>query len=149
MQVILLEDVKGVGKKDQMLNAADGYARNFLFPKKLAVEATKENIAALDRKKKNEEGKRLKEIESAIALQKQLQEAKLMIKVKMGDGGKMFGSVTTTEVAEAISAKTGVVIDKKKISLPNAIKTAGEYSAEVKLHTEVTAKVTIEIVANA
>jgi len=148
MQVILLEDVKGVGKKDQMLNAADGYARNFLFPKKLAVEATKENIATLERKKKNEEGKRLREVEAAIALQKQLQEAKITIKVKTGDGGKMFGSVTTTEVAEAISAKTGMVIDKKKITIPAAIKSVGEYSAEVKLHTDITAKVTVEIVSN-
>jgi len=144
MKVILLEDVKGVGKKDQMLNAADGYARNFLFPKKLAVEATKENLATLERKKKGEEAKRLSEIEAAIALQKQLQESKITIKVKTGEGGKMFGSVTTTEVAEAISAQANIVIDKKKITAP-AIKTIGEYIVEVKLHTEVTAKVAVEI----
>jgi len=144
MKVILLEDVKGVGKKDQMLNAADGYARNFLFPKKLAVEATKENLATLERKKKSEEAKRLGEIEAAIALQKQLQESKITIKVKTGEGGKMFGAVTNTEIAEAVSAQVDVIIDKKKITAPN-IKAIGEYAAEVKLHPEVIAKVTLDV----
>jgi large subunit ribosomal protein L9 len=146
MTVILLEDVKGVGKKDQVLNAADGYARNFLFPKKLAVEATKENVAALEKKKKAVETKRVKEVEAAVALQKQLQGSKIRIQVKTGETGKLFGSVTTTEVAEAISVQAGHVIDKKRITIPNNIKTLGEHTAEVKLHTDVLARVTLDVV---
>jgi len=147
MQVILLEDVKGVGKKEQILNAADGYARNFLFPKKLAVEATKDNLAKLDKKKKGEEAQRQKEVEEALALQKKLQTIKITVKVKTGDGGKMFGSVTTTEVAEAISAQAGIVLDKKKISIPSAIKTTGEFAAEVKLRGDIAAKVALMVEA--
>jgi large subunit ribosomal protein L9 len=147
MNVILLEDVKGVGKKEQIINAADGYARNFLFPKKLAVEATKENVAALERKKKAEVNKRQKEVEAAIELQKRLQSTNILIKVKTGENGKMFGSVTTAEIAEAISAQAGLNIDKKKITLPSAIKSVGEYAADVRLHTDVTAKVVIEVIS--
>jgi len=145
MKVILLQDVKGVGKKDQMIEAADGYARNFLFPKKLAVEATKANIASLESKKKSAEQTRVKDLEDARALKTALEEKTITIAQKTGEGGRLFGSVTNKEVAQALKDQEGIDIDRKKITIPEAIKKVGEYTADIKLHTDVSASLKLEI----
>ncbi|MBR1443576.1 MAG: 50S ribosomal protein L9 [Firmicutes bacterium] len=146
MKVILLEDIKGVGKKDQIINANDGYAKNFLFPKNLAVEATKGNMTQLDRKKKNEEEKRQQELDDAKELAKQIAEKKVTLSVKTGDNGKLFGAVTNKEIGAALKEQAGIDIDKKKIVVKEAIKTIGEKEVDIKLHPKVTAKLKVNIV---
>jgi len=145
MKVILLQDVKGVGKKDQMIEAADGYVRNFLLPKKLAVEATKANIASLESKKKSAEQQRVKELEDARAMKAMLESKTIKISQKTGEGGRLFGSVTNKEVAQALKDQENIEIDRKKITITDAIKKVGEYHAEIKLHTDVAAKLKLEI----
>lgn len=145
MNVILLEDIKGVGKKGQMINASDGHARNFLLPKKLAVEATKSNLNELEAKKKSEESKKQRELESAQALGKDISEKVIKIPVKTGDNGKLFGSVTNKEIASALEEQTGLQIDKKKIMVVDPIKTTGEKTVDIKLHPKVTARLTVYI----
>jgi len=145
MKVILLEDVKGVGKKDQIIDAADGYVRNFLFPKKLALEASKANLAALEKKKKGAEAQRVKDLEDARAMKAVLEEKTLQISQKTGDGGRLFGSVTNKEVAQILLEQEGIDIDRKKITIPEVIKKVGEHTAEIRLHTDVTAILKLEI----
>ena len=145
MKVILLQDVKGVGKKDQIIEAADGYVRNFLFPKKLALEATKANVSSLENKKKNIESQRIKELEEARSLKVQIESKTIEIAQKTGEGGRLFGSVTNKEVAQALLEKEGIDIDKKKISIAEAIKKVGEHTADVKLHSDVTAQLKLVI----
>lgn len=146
MKVILLEDVKSVGKKGQLINASEGYAKNFLLPKKLAVEATKANINELELKKRAEDKRKQEEYETAVQLSKQLEEKTVVISVKTGENGKLFGSVTNKEVADELVKQTGLEIDKKKVSIGDPIKMVGERTATVKLHPKVTAEVTIKIV---
>ena len=146
MKVILLEDVKNVGKKGQMVNASDGYAKNFLLPKKLAVEATKSNLNDLELKKKAEDKKARQELEEAQALAEKLKELKVKIPVKIGEGGKLFGSVTNKEIAAAMEQVSGIKIDKKKVILNDAVKMIGTKTVTVKLHPKVSAEVTVEIV---
>ncbi|GHV40020.1 50S ribosomal protein L9 [Clostridia bacterium] len=148
MKVILLDDVKGVGKKDQVIEAADGYARNFLFPKKLAVEASRENVASLDSKKRNAESKRVREIEAANEFKAKLAEITLTIPVKTGENGRLFGSVTSKEVAQALNEQASIVIDKKKIVLTEPIKSLGEKTVEIKLLEGVKATVKVIIKEN-
>ena len=135
MKVILTQDVKGSGKKGEMINAADGYARNFLLPKGLAIEANNQAIG---------EHKIQVEKEAAMASAKQLEGKKVVVKAKAGSNGKLFGSVTTKEIADAIAAQYKVTVDKKKISV-NEIKAFGSYTAEVKLYTGISAKMTVEV----
>ena len=144
MKVILLEDVKGVGKKDQIINANDGYAKNFLLPKKLAVPADKNNLTKMDNIKKIEDAKKQEEYENAVALGKQIESINLQLNVKLGSNGKLFGTVTNKEISSALKEK-GIEVDKKKIILSSPIKTLGEKEATVKLHPKVsvTLKVTI------
>ena len=146
MQVILLQDVKGVGKKDQVVNAADGYARNFLFPKKLAIEATKANMQSLDSKKRQIEQKRIQDLEEARELKVALESKPLTMAQKTGGGDRLFGSITNKEVAAALEEQLNLTIDKKRVSIPQAIKTTGEHKAIVKLHADVTAQVVLNIV---
>ena len=146
MKVILLEDVKGVGKKGQVVNAADGHARNFLFPKKLAQEATKENMAQLEKVKKNAADKHSKDIEAATKLSEKIMKATVKIPVKVGSGNKMFGSIGAKEVAEALISQASVDVDKKKIIM-QPIKTLGEHTVTFKLHPEVQTKFTFELVS--
>lgn len=146
MKVILLEDVKGVGKKGQLVNASDGYAKNFLFPKKLAVEATKANLNEFELKQKSEAKRRQEEYEQAQELGKALSDKVITVAVKTGGNGKLFGSVTNKEIAEEIIKQTGLEIDKKKVSIGDPIKMVGERTAVVKLHPKVTAEVKIKIV---
>ena len=146
MKVILLEDVKSVGKKGELVNASDGYAKNFLFPKKLAVEATKSNLNDFELKQKAEAKRKKEEFEQAQATAKELENKTVTVKVKTGENGKLFGSVTNKEVAEEIVKQTGLNIDKKKVSIGDPIKMVGERTAVIKLHPKVSAEITIKIV---
>ena len=147
MKVILLEDVKGTGKKGQVVNASDGHARNFLLPKKLAVEATQNNMAQLENKQKSAVHKLQKEMTDAQALADRLKEQVVRIPVKVGESGKMFGSVTNKEIAAALESQTGIAIDRKKIILTEPVKTTGIRQLKIKLHAKVSAQLTFEVVA--
>ncbi len=146
MKVILLQDVKSVGKKGQTVNVSDGYAQNFLFPKKLAIEANKSNLNELQLKQKSEERKKEQELADAKALCEKLEKVVVKIPVKIGEGGKLFGSVTNKEIAAALEKDTGLKVDKKKIVLNDQIKMIGKKTVQVKLHAKVTAELSIEIV---
>ncbi len=145
MKVILLEDVKGTGKKGQIVNASDGYANNFLFPKKLAVAATNDNLNSIKLQKKAEDKRKAEELAAAKELAEKLTNKDIKISVKTGDNGKLFGSVTNKEIAAAIEQQTGLVIDKKKIVLNDQIKMVGTRHVNIKLHPEVTAEVKVII----
>ncbi len=144
MKVILLEDVKNVGKKGDILEAADGYARNFLLPKKLAVAANKENLNDLEQKKKAAASKAQKELEAAEALGERIKSAKVTVPVKIGENGKLFGSVTSKEIEQAFRS-AGIDVDKKKIDLKEHIKTAGTHKVVVKLHPKVSVSAEVEV----
>ncbi len=146
MKLILLEDVKSVGKKGELINASEGYAKNFLLPKKLAVEATKSNLNDYELKQKAEAKRKQEELDKAREIAKALEDKVVTIRVKTGGNGKLFGSVTNKEVAEAIVEQTKLDIDKKKVSIGDPIKMVGERTAVVKLHPKVTAEVSIKIV---
>jgi len=145
MKVILLQDVKGTGKEGQLVEVSPGHARNFLLPRKLAVEATPANLAELEKKQKHEEIKRVKELGKASELAKKLEGQMIRIEAKVGEKGRLFGSVTNKEISEALEAQTGVIIDKRRIVLEEPIKTVGEKTVEVKLHPQVSAKLKVEI----
>ena len=145
MQVILLEDVKGVGKKGDVVNKNDGYALNFLIPKKLAVEATKSNINDLELKKKADERRKKEEYEEAKELGEKLKDKIVKVSVKAGENGKVFGSVTNKEISAALLQQTGIDIDKKKITFNDPIKMVGRRTVKVKLHPKVTVELTVEI----
>ncbi|MCL2235173.1 MAG: 50S ribosomal protein L9 [Defluviitaleaceae bacterium] len=147
MKVILLEDVKGVGKKDQILDCADGYVRNFLFPKKLAVEATKQNLAQLEKRLAGIAEQKAYDLADAKGMKETLEGKTIKLAFKTGGGSKLFGSVTNKEVAAALLEQENIDIDRRKITLTDAIKTLGEHTAEVKLHTDVTATLKLEIVS--
>lgn len=146
MKVILLEDVKNVGKKGALINASDGYAKNFLLPKKLAMEATKGNINELELKKRAEEKKKQQELEDAKILAEKLSKHEVVISVKTGENGKLFGSVTNKEIAEAFEKQTGIAIDKKKVVLEEPFKMVGTRTVTVKIHPQVSAEITVKIV---
>lgn len=145
MKVILLEDIKGVGKKDEIINATDGYARNFLFPKKLAVEADAGNMAKLKAKKESQAHKKELEKENAKEIAKKLETITLKLSVKAGENGKIFGGVTSKEIAENLKNEHKIEIDKKKIQLKETIKNIGTVSVEIKLFEDITAKLKIRI----
>ena len=132
MKVILLQDIKNVGKKDEIINANDGYARNFLFPKKLALEATKDNLLKLQAKKDSQAHKKSLEIEEFKKQAKKIEEITLNIKVKAGDNGKIFGGVTAKEISEEIKKQYKMEIDKKKIILKETKKNIGRFSVDNK-----------------
>ena len=145
MKVILLQDIKGTGKKGQIINASDGHACNFLLPRNMAIEATKENLAKLEAKKKTEELKRLSDVEASNAMKAALAEKIVVVKVKAGENNRVFGSVTSKEIAQALDEQFGYKIDKKKI-VCDPIKVLGEKQVDVKLPHEVTAKITVNVV---
>ena len=145
MKIILLEDVKGVGKKGQTINASDGYARNFILPKKLGVEDTPANMNTLKLQQKAEEQRKAEELAQARAAAEKLENLTVNIAVKTGEGGKLFGSVTNKEIAAALEKQHGLKIDKKKIVLADQIKMVGERHVEVKLHPQVTAELKVKI----
>lgn len=145
MKVILLADVKGVGKKGQEINASDGYARNFLIPKKLGMEINASNLNDIKLKKQAEEQKRAEELEAAQKLKELLESKEVKVSVKTGENGKLFGSVTNKEIAQAIEEVCNVKIDKKKVVLDEQIKMVGSRTVPVKLHQKVTAEVKVII----
>lgn len=146
MKVIFLADVKGSGKKGEMKNVADGYARNMLLPKKLAVEATQENINHLKGQQSSAQHKIDMDKQNAQELREKLNDKTVKIACKAGAGGKLFGSVTAAQVAQQIEAQYGCKIDKKKIVLKSDIKSFGSFTAEIRLYTGISAQVKIEVV---
>jgi large subunit ribosomal protein L9 len=146
MKVILLQDVKGSGKKGQTINASDGFAANFLIPRKLAVEATEGNVNTLKQQKKADDRKKADELANAQAIAKKLESITVKVSVKTGDNGKLFGSVTNKEIAQAMEEQSGMKIDKKKVVLDEPIKMTGEKTVDVKVHPQVTAKVKVAII---
>ena len=146
MKVILLQDVKKLGKKGDVINASDGYARNFLFPRNLAEEATDNNLHILNNKKENERKQKLAEIEAAQKLAAELKGKEIKITAKTGENGKLFGAITSKDVAELINTQYKVKVDKKKIVM-DTIKIAGGYDIEVKLYPEVSTKMKVIITA--
>ena len=145
MKVILLQDVKGKGKKGQMLEVSDGYARNFMLPKKLAIEATADAINTMRMNDKAAAEKAAKERAEAVAVSKQLRELTLVVKAKGGGAGRLFGSVTNQEIADALKANTGITLDKRKIVISDPIKSVGTYTVQCKLGYEITAPLTVKI----
>ena len=147
MKVILLDNIKGVGKKDEIINASDGYARNYLFPKKLAIEATKENLGKLESKNEANKFKKQNEKNDAIEVANKLKELVLTIKVKAGENGKIFGGVTSKEISENLKEQYIIEIDKKKIEVKETIKNIGRFTINIKLYEGVNAKLTVNIIA--
>ncbi len=147
MQVILLKDVKGVGKAGQVAKVSDGYARNLLFPKKLAMEASEANMKVLEKKRASIEAQRAMDLQVAQELKGKLEDCTLMLRAKAGDGGRLFGAITSKDIAEALEKQYMIALDKKKIELPQPIKTVGEHEVELKLFTGVSARLKVSVEA--
>ncbi len=145
MKVILTQDVKGKGKKGQMLEISDGYARNYLLPRKLAVEATADAVNTMRMNDKAAAEKAAKERAQAVEISHQLREMTLVVTAKGGGAGRLFGSVTNQEIADALKAKTGITLDKRKIVIADPIKNVGTYTVTCKLGYEITAPLTVKI----
>ena len=146
MKVILKQDIKGVGKKDQIINANDGYARNFLFPKNLAVPADKGNMTNLQSKQTSEQHRKNLEKEAAIETKNKIEKIMLKIQVKSGENGKVFGSVTSKEIGENLEKQYKIKVDKKKILLQEPIKNLGTFNIDIKLYDGVNAKLKINVI---
>ncbi len=146
MKVILLQDVKGKGKKGQMLEVSDGYARNFMLPKKLAIEATADAINTMRMNDKAAAEKAAKERAAAMEISRKLREMTLTVTAKGGGAGRLFGSVTNQEIADALKASSGIMLDKRKIVIADPIKNVGTYTVTCKLGYEISAPLTVKIV---
>lgn len=146
MKVILLQDVKSLGKKGEIVEVSDGYARNFVLPKKLGAEANSKNMNDLKLQKANADKIAKEQLEAAKELAKVLETKEVIVKMKSGEGGKTFGSISSKEIAEEAKKQCGLELDKKKIQLPEAIKSLGVYEVGVKLHTKVTGKLKVKVV---
>lgn len=146
MQIVLLEDVKSLGKKGEIVKVNEGYGRNFILPKKLGVEATAKNLNDLKLKKANEEKVAAKLLEEARELGAKLEKASVTLSIKAGENGKAFGSVSSKEISKAVQDQLGLDIDKKKLVLADPIKTLGTHEVPVKLHRDVTAKLSVKVV---
>ena len=145
MKVILLQDVKGKGKKGQMIEVSDGYARNYMLPRKIAVEATADAVNTMRMNDKAAAEKAAKERAEALEVSKRLRDMVLVVTAKGGGAGKLFGSVTNQEIADALQAKTGINLDKRKIVISDPIKNVGTYTVNCKLGYEITAPLTVKI----
>ena len=146
MKVILLQDVKGHGKKGEIVNASDGYARNFLLPKKLAVEATESNMKAWKRNKAKEEAAAAEKLADAQAKAKEIKGKTFVLKAKAGEGERLFGSVTNMDVAAALE-ESGITVDKRNIEMEDHIKTIGQYKVKIKLHPQVKTEIIVDVQA--
>ncbi|MDD3839437.1 MAG: 50S ribosomal protein L9 [Clostridia bacterium] len=146
MKIILMKDIKGLGKKGDVVNANDGYARNYLLPKKLAVQADSGNLKVLNEQKKALAKKEKKEHKNACKLASALEGKIINIKAKAGEGGRLFGSVTSLDISKAIKQQTDFDIDKKKIDLDEPIRTLGSQKVEIRIYPEVTAQVIVKVV---
>ena len=145
MKVILLQDVKGKGKKGQMLEVSDGYARNYMLPRKMAVEATADNINTKRMTDKATQERQQREREEAFSISERMKDMVVTVRAKGGGAGRLFGSVTTQEIAEAIKKQEGIDIDKRRIVLEEQIKTVGEYTVKCKLGYEITAQLKLKV----
>ncbi|HIY30871.1 MAG TPA: 50S ribosomal protein L9 [Candidatus Mediterraneibacter avicola] len=145
MKVILLQDVKSLGKKGEIVNVNDGYARNFILPKKMGVEATGKNLNDLKLQKNNEKKVAQEQLEAAKVLAEKLGQGKVELAIKVGEGGRAFGSVSSKEIAAAVKEQMGLDVDKKKIQLKETIKSLGTHIVPVKLHPEVTAELKVTV----
>lgn len=146
MKVILLQDVKSLGKKDEIVNVSDGYARNFVLPKKLGVEATPKNLNDLKLKKSNEDKVAAAKLAEAKDLAEKLKDQSVTLTMKVGEGGRTFGSISSKEIAEAMKKQLGYDIDKKKIVIKDQIKSIGTTIIDIKLHSQVTAKFNVKVI---
>ncbi len=146
MKVILLKEVKGMGKEGDLVNSKDGYARNYLIPRNMAIEATSENLRKWEEAKKQEAAKKKQEIEEANALKERLEKLTVEVKAKGGSGGRLFGSITSQDIAAALKEQHGVDIDKRKIEMKDNIKNAGAAEVDLKLYPEVSAKLKVNVV---
>ena len=147
MKVILLEDVKSLGKKGEIVNVNDGYARNFILPKKLGLEATSKNLNDLKLQKQNDEKVAQEKLDAAKALAEEIKEKSITVKIQAGVEGKVFGSISCKEIATEAKKQLNMDIDKKKIVIPDAIKSLGTYNVNIKLHKDVTATLTVKVEA--
>ena len=147
MKVILLEDVKSLGKKGEIVNVNDGYARNFILPKKLGLEATSKNLNDLKLQKQNDEKVAQEKLDAAKALAEEIKEKSITVKIQAGVEGKVFGSISSKEIATEAKKQLNMDIDKKKIVIPDAIKSLGTYNVKIKLHKDVTATLTVKVEA--
>lgn len=145
MKIILTEDVKKLGKKGETIEVSDGYARNYILPQKLGVEATSRNLNDLKLQKLNEEKIAQQRLDEAKSLAEKIGEQVVVVKMKAGEGGKVFGSVSSKEIAAAMKAQNQLEIDKKKIQLPEAIKSFGTHEVGIKLHPQVTATLRVRV----
>lgn len=145
MKVILLEDVKSLGKKGEIVTVSDGYARNMILPKKLGVEATSKNLNDLKLQNRHAEKVAQENLEAAQALAKELENKKIELKMKSGEGGRTFGSISTKEIAEAAKKQLGIELDKKKLVLKDPIKALGSYEVQIRLHPQVTGSFTVHV----
>ena len=146
MEIVLLEDVKALGKKGQIVTVNDGYARNFILPKKLGVKATSKNLNDLKLKKANDAKLAAEILAAAKELAAKLDESKVTLSIKAGEGGRAFGSVSNKEISKAITDQLGLEIDKKKIVLNDPIKSIGSFEVPIKLHKDVTARLAVKVV---
>lgn len=149
MKVILTEDVKALGKKGDIVEVSDGYARNFILKKKKGLEANGKNLNDLKLKKANDDKIAQQQYEEAAALGKKIEAGKIEVAIKMGEGGKAFGSVSSKEIAEEVKAQLGLEIDKKKVQLKETIKTLGTHNVPIKLHSKVTADLKVVVTEEA
>ena len=145
MKVILLKDVKGTGKKNEVKEVSDGYARNYLLPKKLAVPAEHTNMKELNEKNKSNEWKAQKEYEAAVELGKKMEELNVVIYAKAGDGGRLFGSITSKDIAEQIKKQHNIEVDKRKITLDEPIRVLGSRFVDIKIHQKVTTRLRVDV----
>ncbi len=145
MEVILLQDVKALGKKGQVVKVNDGYARNFILPKKLGLEANSKNMNDLKLQKANEEKVAAEHLAAAKALAAELKDKEVVLSLKLGEGGKTFGSISSKEIAEAAKSQLGYELDKKKIHLKESIKTLGVHNVELKLHPQVVGELKVKV----
>ena len=147
MEIILIQDVKALGKKGEIVKVSDGYARNFILPKNLGLEATKKNLNDLKLQKAAEEKKQKEILDEAKEYAKKIEQITVNLKIKAGEGGRSFGSVSTKEIVAGLKEQHGFDIDKKKLQLSDPIKNAGSYTVSVKLHPQVTAEVKVKVEA--
>lgn len=146
MKVILLKDVKDLGKAGELINSKDGYARNYLFPRNLAIEANAVNLKKWEEAKEKEEAKRKAEFDEALKLKEKIEKMSVEIKAKGGTGGRLFGSITSTDIATALKNQHKIDIDRRKIELKDNIKTIGLSEVDVRVYSEVTAKLKVNVV---
>ena len=147
MKVILLEDVKSLGKKGEIVNVNDGYARNFILPKKLGLEATSKNLNDLKLQKQNDEKVAQEKLDAAKALAEEIKEKSITVKIQAGVEGKVFGSISSKEIATEAKKQLNMDIDKKKIVIPDAIKSLGTYNVNIKIHKDGTATLIVKVEA--